>query len=43
LSKFKTCLTNRAKQDNGSIGGWCYEYVDRILADCKKESEGCGE
>lgn len=41
FKKLNACLTRKAGEMQGSRGGLCGEFVDRLIDDCAKESKGC--
>ena len=41
FKKLNACLTRKAGQLNGTWGGDCRDFANKLFEDCKAESKGC--
>jgi hypothetical protein len=41
IKKLKKCLSDKADAMKNAYFGLCYDFVDKILSDCKDSSKGC--
>ena len=41
FKKLNDCLSNTAAALDGTLGGDCRKFADKLLGDCKEASKGC--